>query len=1000
MRRAVLIANLLIALFIAGVVTVHQRADRQAELNQAHQDAENLASVLAGHGYQTLTSLELALNTVASAIATMRQRETAPGLTLNGLLRTRQDMLSMSAGMFVLDAEGQLLASYPEDFRVDQDMSDLPEFLDHVQGRCERLCVGLPRRLEGGEEGERWGVTVTRRVVESDGEFGGIAAAVLSLNYLLTFYDAIRVGEDGVLGLFNLDGIQIARSPFREQAIGLDLGDSALFRAVIAEGGAGSIEAPYRTDGVRRISAYRMLPGGAAMVIVGLSVDEVLARWYERRNFQLMIVAAALLLFMIASFLMVSHSSRRREWEEQRAERMRVMAQASQDLVRADSLAALLDHVAVAARRLIGAHHASVSVVRDGDYRKRTTALSLSDAYSRWKDYQEPPDGSGLYEMVCADNQPARMTRDELQQHPVWQSLQRQQGPAPMPSGWLAVPIVNQHGNTLGLIQLFDKQQGQFSEHDVSEMVQLASVTGVAVDKLLATEARDEALARVTSAREDIARILSSISDAMYAIDEEWRFTYMNAEAERVLGQSAESLIGEIIWDALPNMRGSALDGELRRAVKERRPVAFEFEIPAVHVWYSVRAFPHAGRLTVYFQDISARVQTEARLRQAQKMDAIGQLTGGVAHDFNNLLTVIIGSAETLTEPGSQLPEEVRSGIDMIRTAGVRAAELTHRLLAFARKQPLEPRDVDVNALASDTEGILRRTLGENIDIEVVQGGGLWKAEVDPNQLQNALLNLALNARDAMPAGGRLTIETANTSVDDAYGRDNDMRAGQYVMIAVSDNGEGMSKEALARAFEPFFTTKGEGRGSGLGLPMVYGFVRQSRGQVRIYSELGEGTTVKMYLPRGKGIEQSSYRPSAVSAVDGGHERILVVEDDPLVRTHVVNSLQSLGYQVTACETGREVIAQLAGGEPPDLLLSDVMLPGGMSGPQIAEEAVKIHPGLRVLFMSGYTDNAIVHQGRLDRGVHLLSKPFRLVDLARKLREVIDAPRDEDAGRN
>lgn len=996
MRRAVLIANLLIALVIAGVMTVQLRADRQSELGGAFRDAENLAAALAEHGYQTLTSMELALNTVAGAVATMRERETT--LTLDGLLRTRQDMLPMSIGMFVLDAEGGLLASYPDDFRISQDMSELPEFINHANGHCEGMCLGLPRTLQGAGIGERWGVTVTRSVTDPDGGFDGIAGAVLSLDYLLALYDAIRVGEDGVVGLFSRDGIQIARSPLLERAIGLDVSETENFQQIVAAGVPGSFSGPYPTDGVRRIGAYRPLTGGSAVVIVGLGVDEVLAGWYQRRNFQLLIVLAAMLLFMLASYLMVSHASRLREWQEQRAERMRVMAQASQDLVRAETINTLLDHVAESARRLIGAHHASASVVRDGDYSKRVTALSLSDAYARWNDYREPPDGSGIYRLVCGDNQPARMTRDELQQHPVWQTLRRKHGRSPMPSGWLAVPIVNQAGESLGLIQLFDKQQGQFSEYDANEMVQLASVTGVAVDKLLVTAARDEALARVTAAREDVERILSSISDAMYALDEDWRFTYLNAEAERVLGSGAESLIGRVVWDAMPELRDSVVEHEFRRAVKERQPVAFEYEIPSMHAWYNVRAFPHAGRLTVYFQDISARVQAEERLRQSQKMDAIGQLTGGVAHDFNNLLTVIIGSAEVIIERGSELPEDVRDGIDMIRIAGARAAELTHRLLAFARKQPLEPRDVDVNALVADTESILRRTLGENIDIELVRGGGLWKAEVDPNQLQNALLNLALNARDAMPSGGRLTIETANMSVDDAYARDNEIRRGHYVMIAVTDNGDGMPAAVLSRAFEPFYTTKTEGRGSGLGLSMVYGFVRQSGGQVRIYSETGEGTTVKMFLPRGKGIEQSSYRPSAASAVDGGHERILVVEDDPLVRTHVVNSLQSLGYEVTACETGREALAELAANAPPDLLLSDVMLPGGMTGRQVADEALKLYPGLRVLFMSGYTENAIVHQGRLDPGVHLLNKPFRLVDLARKLREVIDAPRDAEPG--
>ncbi|MGB4247890.1 MAG: ATP-binding protein, partial [Pseudohongiellaceae bacterium] len=357
----------------------------------------------------------------------------------------------------------------------------------------------------------------------------------------------------------------------------------------------------------------------------------------------------------------------------------------------------------------------------------------------------------------------------------------------------------------------------------------------------------------------------------------------------------------------------------------------------------------------------------------------------------NNLLTVILGSADAVEEYLADAPENIRSQAQIIRKAGERAAELTHRLLAFARRQPLDPKRTNINELIADVEGMLRRTLGESVAIELVRGSGLWQAVVDPHELENAILNLAINARDAMPDGGKLTIETANMAVDQNYADMHQIQAGQYVLIAVSDTGTGMSPAVMARAFDPFFTTKAEGKGSGLGLSMVYGFARQSGGHVKIYSEIGEGTTIKMYLPRAIDDTEAEYRRSnKTTPVARGTERILVVEDDELVRRHTVESLRRLGYTVTDCEDGPEAMAHLDNGEVFDMLLTDVVLAGGMSGKQVAVEALTRAPTLKLLYMSGYTENAIVHHGRLDRGVALLSKPFRLADLARKVREVLD----------
>jgi signal transduction histidine kinase/ActR/RegA family two-component response regulator len=383
--------------------------------------------------------------------------------------------------------------------------------------------------------------------------------------------------------------------------------------------------------------------------------------------------------------------------------------------------------------------------------------------------------------------------------------------------------------------------------------------------------------------------------------------------------------------------------------------------------------------------------ELNVRLRQSQKMEAVGQLTGGVAHDFNNLLTVIIGNSELVADGLRDRPA-LRNLAEMTVKAAERGAELTSRLLAFSRRQPLDPKPSDINRQIADMDPMLRRTLGEHIEIELVRGGGLWKAMVDPGQLENAILNLCLNARDAMPNGGRLTIETANAHLDAAYAASqSEVEPGQYVMIAVSDTGTGMDAATLERAFEPFFTTKDVGKGSGLGLSMVYGFVKQSRGHVRIYSESGQGTTVRLYLPRADGEAQAGAPAAAPAEADRGSGRILLVEDDALVRENAAELLRSLGYDVVPAANGPEALAVLEKGEAFDLLLTDVVMPGGLNGRELAERAHALRPGLLVLYTSGYTENAIVHHGRLDRGVELLAKPYRRQDLAAKVRAVLAA---------
>ena len=390
---------------------------------------------------------------------------------------------------------------------------------------------------------------------------------------------------------------------------------------------------------------------------------------------------------------------------------------------------------------------------------------------------------------------------------------------------------------------------------------------------------------------------------------------------------------------------------------------------------------------------IAERERAQDALRQSQKMEAVGQLTGGIANDFNNLLQIVTGNLEIL---GRNLPEEagrLRRAADNAMRGAQRAAVLTQRLLAFSRRQPLDPKPVDVNGLVSGMSDLLRRTLEEPVAIETVLAGGLWRVEADPNQLENALLNLAVNARDAMPNGGKLTIETANTRLDEAYARDNvEVAPGQYVAICVTDTGSGMSEEVMARVFEPFFTTKEVGRGTGLGLSMVYGFAKQAGGHVKLYSEEGQGTTVKLYLPRLFGaVEEETATPEAPIPEGHREEVILVVEDDDDVRVYSVEVLRELGYRVVEAHDGESAIQLLNRQDRLDLLFTDMVLPGGMTGRELADTARTRRPDLKVLFTTGYARNAIVHNGRLDPGVQMIAKPFTLADLAARVRDILDA---------
>lgn len=512
--------------------------------------------------------------------------------------------------------------------------------------------------------------------------------------------------------------------------------------------------------------------------------------------------------------------------------------------------------------------------------------------------------------------------------------------------------------------------------------------------------------------RADRARLWALARDPFLVADRDGTWLAASPAWTDILGWSEAELIGRTSeWMEHPDDLAKTR-GEIAALAQGMPTARFENRFRAKDGSYrnfSWTAVPENNLIYCVARDVTeqrararALADAEDALRQAQKMETLGQLTGGVAHDFNNLLQIVTGNLELLQR---DLPEDqarLRRAADNAMAGAERAALLTQRLLAFSRRQPLAPERIDPNRLVSGMSDLLNRTLGETIEVETIQSARIWPVEIDVNQMENALLSLAVNARDAMPDGGKLTIEVANTHIDEAYAaQEAEVSPGQYVLISVSDTGQGMDEDVLSHAIEPFFTTKEVGRGTGLGLSMVYGFIKQSGGHIRVYSERGHGTTVKIYLPRFYGPlpDNDTGTVSRATPVCGGDETVLVCEDDDKVRAYTVDVLKELGYRVMEADNGAAALQALEmASEPIDLLFTDVILPGGMTGADIAQQARAQQPGLRILFATGYARNAIIHHGRLDPGVELLTKPFTYAELAAKVRDMLDRDDARQAG--
>jgi PAS domain S-box-containing protein len=604
---------------------------------------------------------------------------------------------------------------------------------------------------------------------------------------------------------------------------------------------------------------------------------------------------------------------------------------------------------------------------------------------------------------------------------------------------YLAVSVVSRSGEVLGGLFFGHSQPRVFTDRAERIVSGLAAQAAVAIDNARLYQANQQEIEFRQKAEQELQRsnqtleqrveqrarelaasqtkleeterrfrlLVESVTDyAIYMLDSQGCIVNWNAGAERIKGYAP----GEVISHHFSKFytdeeRAKGIPAKaLAIAATSGKYEAEGWRVrkDGTNFWAGVviNAIKSSkGELLGFAKvtrDLTERRAADERARQAQKMEGIGQLTGGVAHDFNNLLTIIIGNLETLQRnlDADPLPvERLKRSAGNAMRGSRRAESLTQRLLAFSRQTPLAPKPIDISRLVGGLSDLLRRTLGEQVAVEAVLGGGLWRANVDPNQLEVAIINLAVNARDAMPRGGRLTIETANVYLDESYAvRQVEVVPGQYVMVAVTDSGSGMTPEVLAKAFDPFFTTKDVGHGTGLGLSQVYGFAKQSGGHVKIYSEIGEGTTVKLYFPRvHTAISQDEIEATTALVRGLAHETILVVEDDPDVRNYGCEMLRELGYNILEAENGELGLKLLDAHPHIKLLFTDVGLPGGMNGRQLADEARRRRPDLQVLFTTAYARNAIVHDGRLDPGVDLITKPYSQAVLLSKLRDMLDA---------
>jgi PAS domain S-box-containing protein len=686
------------------------------------------------------------------------------------------------------------------------------------------------------------------------------------------------------------------------------------------------------------------------------------------------------------------------------------------------ALSAIVQAVTDAATESVGAQFGSFFYNTVNDLGESYTLYTLSGVPREHFSKFELPRATPLFGPTFRGEGVIRS--GDITKHPLFGQWEPYRG---MPPGhlpvcsYLAAPVVSRSGEVHGGLFFGHEEVDRFSAAHEAIVRGIASQAAIAIDnarlfeQLEQSRAQlqrlndglrlnvDERTAALRTSEQQFQQLVNGINDcAIYMLDPGGIVTTWNPGAERIKGYTSDEIVGKHFGlfytqeDRQAGIPEQALNTALSKGKFETEN--WRVRKDGTKFWASILLDAirnDAGDIIGFAKitrDMTERRAMQEQLQQSQKMEAIGQLTGGVAHDFNNLLTVILGNLDRVGRQLPNLDATLRSSLEQVTRAAQRAATLTSQLLAFSRRQPLNPKVTDVNRLLQGLSDLIRRTLGEHISVETVLSGGLWRIEIDANNLEMALLNLAVNARDAMPRGGKLTIETANAHLDEEYAsRFIEISPGQYVCISISDTGSGMTQEVMARAFDPFYTTKPPGQGTGLGLSQVFGFVKQSGGHIRLYSEVGEGTTVRIYLPRSHASEaEEPVAYTAPHVVGRDTETVLVVEDDPAVRAYSTDCLRDLGFSVLEAPDGPTALRMLNAHQEIKLIFTDVGLPG-MNGRELANEARRLRPSLPIMFTTGYARNAIVHQGRLDPGVELITKPFSAHQLGTRLRELLDS---------
>ena len=931
-RRSVALFLLGVFVAVVGARGAHLWWRYENTIADTEQRAASLAHVLSGHLERTIAATDSAL----AQIALSSERIGGP----NGIdyywtpiLNAAFAGLEGVGSLTVINENGLVTHSTVKD-TIGQLRADQFLFRYLRTMTSSDLIVDAPFR--NPSDGRMY-ISLARRLVATDGSFDGVLVATLEPERLRNFYRSIGLGANGLVTVMHPTGAVLFREPSPAVPIGDD--KTMLLHAQLAGAQNGFLRGSLTPEGGPYLSAVRRLSHPPLVLAVSLHEGDALQTWWTEFLISALVIGAVSVIIVFADFLF------RREL------RARI---AADDALKENR--ARFNEIMYHAPMLVSVKDLDGRIQFINRELEKTLGISFADVQGKRISDSVPAEPAQLI---------AELDREVAEtKTPIQRELSYRGRAGVRTALFVKFPLFDKNGNVEAI--------ASFST-DITEQRRMQTRFRTIVDHAPAV---------------------------IVLKDLQGRFIFVNQELERILRRPASEILGKTPRELLSAEYGDLHDAFDREVIEARIPIQREVVAPypaglRTLLFVKFPIFDASGNVEAIgaiSTDITEQKQVEAQLAKAQRMEAVGQLSGGIAHDFNNLLTVIIGNAELLA---SELKNDERLHplAEVTLDAAERSASLTQRLLAFSRRQMLESKPTDVRALVEDMEDLIARAIGEQVTIDYRYADDLWPALVDAAQLETAILNLVVNARDAMANGGRITIELANTEIDEDYVQLNpDAKAGDYVVLALSDTGTGMSPEVLARVFEPFFTTKEVGKGTGLGLAMIYGFAKQSGGHIKIYSEVGHGTVARLYIPRAVAPSLVPSLPEVKpELLPGGSETILLVEDDKLVRAHTEGQLAGLGYRVTAVASADEALqlSRLTG--RPDLLLTDVMMPGKMNGRQLALRMREHWPELKVLYTSGYTDGALSEFIEGAEELRFLSKPFRRRDLAVKVREALDA---------